>query len=85
MVDVVKLRAVESRALAKSEDSTFVKELAVLVFGHKTLYNSSISERLYTKADTNDSKKPRRMLDKNIVEEIRRKELKLSLLLETLK
>lgn len=71
-VEQKKLKIIEERPLSKTEDGTFVKELAVLIFGHKTLYNSSLTERKYSSKDEEaENKRPRRSLDSTCLEAIR--------------
>lgn len=68
-----KLDAVMKKPLGKVNDGTFVKELAVLVFGFKCLYNSSLSERKYTTKSNeqeNKNKVPRKKLDEKALAEI---------------
>ena len=52
-----KLQQVESRALSKADDGSYVKELAVLVLGHKTLFNSSLTKREYSKNQDGEQNK----------------------------
>lgn len=64
------LEQVEARALGKVNDATYVKELAVAVFGLKVLYNSSLSERKYSRAEEEANKKTRKKLDDAPLKEI---------------
>lgn len=66
LVEKGRLEKVEVRDLGKSEDGTYVNELAVVVFTHKTLYNSSIKERKVGSGAT-----PRKGLDTQALAQIR--------------
>lgn len=69
-VDKEKLALIEGRPLSKSNDGSYVKELAMLVFGAKALYNSSLSERKYSKAADKEDKVPRPKLNSTVLKEI---------------
>lgn len=69
-VDKKKLDQIEARALGKVNDSTYVKEMAVLVFGMQVLYNSSISERRYSRKNDDENQKTRKKLNEMALSKI---------------
>jgi len=72
-VNASKLKQAEERPLGKADDGTYVKELAVCVFGMKVLYNSSLKERKYTSKPADEGaeeRTPRKPLNPDVLKEI---------------
>ena len=72
-MDKSTLKIIEARALGKVNDATYVKELAVAVFGLKVLYNSSLSARKYSRTNETENQWTRKKLDETALDEIARR------------